>query len=211
MAPRRLSQFSIISGAVIGAFVLGLILAPSLRQAGPANTSPPQGKSAANNRTSAITDAPGNSPSRTRVKDREPAKKTDEPRVSIRVKTTAARLQEVGLGARKFMELEDSIEQPLVELEATKTEIDDIKDLVKKSKDEIYAAEKAHFKFGLVTPDHVEIDASGMRQPISDIIGRLQDGIRTRSSSGIKSKPSPSSVTPSPGIAVSSRSAASIE
>ncbi|MES2924664.1 MAG: hypothetical protein V4819_24135 [Verrucomicrobiota bacterium] len=82
----RLTQFPIITGAVLLGFALGLILAPSLRQARPANGSPPQGKSAAAHRLSAIPDAPGSSPSRTRVRNREPAKKTDEPRISIPVK-----------------------------------------------------------------------------------------------------------------------------
>ncbi|MES2923532.1 MAG: hypothetical protein V4819_18395 [Verrucomicrobiota bacterium] len=173
----RLSQFSIISVAVLVGLVLGLILAPSLRQTGPAIASPPQGKSAATNRTSAITDAPGNSPSRIRVKDREPAKKPDEPRISIPVKSAVALLREGHLGSVDFKVLEHVVGRPLEALGASKTESEEVRELIKKSKDEVNAAEKTHFKLGLVTPNHIEIDASGIREPISAIIGRLQNGI----------------------------------
>ena len=173
----RLSQFSIIFGAVLVGLVLGLILAPSLRHTGPANTSPPQGKSAASNQTSAIMDAPGNSPSRTRVRDREPAKKAEEPRISIPLKAVVELLHYGILSGADFKRLEKTVGRALETLGSSQSECDEIKDLIKKSKDEIYAAEKTHFKLGRVTPDHIEIDTSGIQEPVAAIIGRLQDGI----------------------------------
>ncbi len=81
------------------------------------------------------------------------------------------------LGSPRFSELEKKVGPALESLGASMTEKDEIEDLIRKSKDEVTAAEKTHFKLGLVTPDRIEIDTSGMREPISAIIGRLKDGI----------------------------------
>ncbi len=78
------------------------------------------------------------------------------------------------------MDLGDCISPALETLGASETESDEIKDLIQRSKDEIDAAEKAHFRSGRVTPDHIEIDTSGIREPISAIIGRFQDGIHAK-------------------------------
>lgn len=180
----RLSQISIISGAVISGVVFGLILAPSLRKTGPVDfQASPRRSAAADPRTSGIMDASANSPARTRLKDRESAKKADEPRISIPVKTVVGLLHDGSLSGSDFKRLEKSVGLALETLGASQTESDEIKDLIKKSKDEINAAEKTHFKVGLVTPDHIEIDTSGIREPVSAIIGRLQNDIRATLSS----------------------------
>ncbi|MES2924665.1 MAG: hypothetical protein V4819_24140 [Verrucomicrobiota bacterium] len=63
-------------------------------------------------------------------------------------------------------------------LGASKIEREEIKALIKKSKDDIHAAEKAHFRLRLVTPDHIEIETKGIWDAIATIRGNLQNGIR---------------------------------
>lgn len=86
-------------------------------------------------------------------------------------------LKDGPLGSPAFRHLEVAVGPALKTLGASPTETEEIKELIQKSKDEVYTAEKTYLKLGLVAPDRIEIDASGVREPVSAIIGRLKDGI----------------------------------
>ena len=177
----KLPQLSIHAAVLLLGIVIGVIVSPILWNTGPPAASRVHQESSGGNLPdigTSVTGVSRSTSSRTRVRDREPNQEIGEPHISLPVNTVATLLHEGDLYSKDFTDLEKWVNRALESLGASITEIGDIKALIKKSRDEIYAAEKIHFKLGLVTPDCIEIDMSGIREPISFIIGRLQDDIR---------------------------------
>lgn len=171
-------QIRITAATAIVSFVLGIAFASSWRK-------PDAGSVAGNRQTkpgdrSPSANLPDNAeeiPGRTRVGKREEKKKPSEPRISVPLSLVAKSLKGQHIDPN-IMAPFNGIDKALPILGATEAQETEIKNSLRKAKDEILVAEKTQIKVIQADDTQIRLDNSAMKSLADSVTRRFQDDIR---------------------------------
>lgn len=172
-------QLWITLGTAVVSFVLGLTLAPGLRkpEATPASELS-VAKSGARNPSGSQADNTDAAATRTRLGSRVEKKKNSEPRISIPLSAVEKTLNSLGFDSN-IMAPYNGIDRTLAILGATETESTEIRNSLKRAKDDLHAAEKKLIKVIQTDETEIRMDNSALRDIATSVSQQLQTDIRS--------------------------------
>lgn len=172
-------QIWILAGTAVISFALGIAFASSFKKPAKEPVSAiREGKSSGGSFSSSSSEREEETATRTRVGRREEKKKTSEARISVPVSSVAKIIKGLQFDSN-IMAPFNGVDRAFPFLGVTETEDAELKASLKRSKDELLAAEKRFIKVHQTDQNQIQMDNRSMRDVAEAVSQRLQTDIRS--------------------------------